>query len=82
MTQIENEFGNYGYGDHPRDKVINWIFFGKMSHYLLFAGASEVPEICSQRCGRTDSISIVRVNKLMTSLRELNLCCSPLTLQL
>jgi len=20
MTQIENEFGNYGYGDHPRDK--------------------------------------------------------------
>ena len=21
MTQIENEFGNYGYGDHPRDKV-------------------------------------------------------------
>ena len=23
MTQIENEFGNYGYGDHPRDKVIH-----------------------------------------------------------
>ena len=21
MTQIENEFGNYGYGDHPRDKA-------------------------------------------------------------
>ena len=23
MTQIENEFGNYGYGDHPRDKVFH-----------------------------------------------------------
>ena len=29
MTQIENEFGNYGYGDHPRDKVINWNFLEK-----------------------------------------------------
>ena len=32
MTQIENEFGNYGYGDHPRDKVTHswktylWLF--------------------------------------------------------
>ena len=22
MTQIENEYGNYGYTDYPRDKVI------------------------------------------------------------
>ena len=25
MTQIENEYGNYGYTDYPRDKVILYI---------------------------------------------------------
>ena len=27
MTQIENEYGNYGYTDYPRDKVILLYFY-------------------------------------------------------
>ena len=34
MTQIENEFGNYGYGDHPRDKVS--IFCMSFEFLLLY----------------------------------------------
>ena len=39
MTQIENEFGNYGYGDHPRDKdhlrYVKIAFLFKTSTLLL-----------------------------------------------
>ena len=39
MTQIENEFGNYGYGDHPRDKQHLRYFVICLPHKMIIVSA-------------------------------------------
>ena len=75
MTQIENEFGNYGYGDHPRDKVS--IFCLSFEFLLLY---------CRHISGSSNQCSGMRYNKCITNLiskslppRASNLSCSRLT---
>ena len=75
MTQIENEFGNYGYGDHPRDKVT--CFWTKYIILLSQAHLRFLKSVLREEV--TDSHTNIKKTLFP---RELNLCCSPLTLQL
>ena len=75
MTQIENEFGNYGYGDHPRDKVT--CFWTKYIILLSQAHLRFLKSVLREEV--TDSHTNIKKTLFP---RELNLCCSPLTPQL
>jgi len=71
MVQIENEYGNYGYGDHPRDKAhlkfLKTVLEGEGIESLLFT--SDTPKLTLD-WGNVDNV-LMTANFKWGSLEEL-----------